>query len=309
MNVLRWHRSAYETDASLALERDLIVGAGATWRIHPEKSIPDLNGIDVLAVTSKVKIDDPVCSQLSGKLVVTTTSGFDHIDLAAAARHQVTVARSPLARRDAVVEFALGSLCALSKAMPTMDLAARGNEWARARLPKLGMFCLADSPVAVIGGGVIGQKMARVLRALDADVRVYDPIPARSTHSLADALNGALAVTLHCSLSPTSRQVLDAAGLDRLAPGAIVVNTARGDVMDYGAALKRVHDGRLAGLAADVFAKEPWPELGDQASDKVLLYPHAAGYASGLGERVAQSVARAVAAWANREPVPFEVPT
>lgn len=311
IEVLRWGRAVYETDADLAGEREGIEALGLRWTLwEPRTPPPSLGEAAVLVVHSGVRLGEAELGAFGGQLVVTTTSGFDHIDLDAAARRGLQVARSPLARRDAVVEHALAAMIGLGRRLDALHGYARDGVWARAQLPGLAPVGLSGAPVAVIGVGVIGARMASVLEALGAEVMEVDPhAPGgpRVRWTLEQALARARFVTLHCALGPTSRGLLDATRLDLLPWGAVVVNTARGDVLDVAAAVERVADGRLGGLAVDVFPEEPWPALQAQAIPGVWFTPHASGYAEGLGGRVAASVVAAVRAWVRREILEFRV--
>jgi D-3-phosphoglycerate dehydrogenase len=271
---------------------------------------PPLGGVGALVTTSGVRVDAGVLARFEGTLVVTTTSGFDHVDLAAARARGVAVARVPLARRDAVVDWSLGAMIALIRRFPVLDRAAVEGRWARDALPALAPRGLAGARVLVVGLGVIGAKLAVVLDALGAEVLGVDPagVPAGvRAIALADGLHVADVVTLHCELTQSSRGILSAAALDALPAHAVVVNSARGAVLDVDAAVARVRDGRLRGLAVDVFPVEPWPGLAAAAIPGVILAPHAAGYTAGLGARVADGVTAALAAWVAGAPVPWAI--
>ena len=96
--------------------------------------------------------------------------------------------------------------------------------------------------------------------------------------------------------------------IGRLAPHTVLVNTARGPIVDVPAAVEAVRNGRLRGLSLDVFPTEPWPGLGAAAEvDGVWLSPHSSGYAEGLGERVAAEVVSTLGAWAKGAPLPHPV--
>lgn len=300
--VLRWGHSAYETTADLQRERDDAEALGLAWA-HVPRGRPSpaaLAAAAALVVTSGVRVDAEILAALGGDLVVTTTSGHDHIDVAAAAARGVTVARCPKARCGPVAEVAVASLVVLLRRVDALVERASRGVWARAELPALAPRGLAGAVVVVVGAGVIGQRVAGLLDALGADVRVVDPYappPGRTPWALDDALVGADAVTLHCALSPSSRGLLHAGRLAALPPHAVVVNTARGDVLDVLAAVDAVRHGRLGGLAVDVFPEEPYPRLAGDSVAGVILTPHSAGYTVGLGARVAAEVRDALAAW------------
>lgn len=309
VDVLRWHRSAYETDADLDRERADAEALGLRWGLWPQTSVPpNLRGARVLVVTSGVRVTEDVLSMWGGELLVCTTSGFDHVDLAAAQRRGVRVARCPLARRDAVVERTLGALLHLMHRVDPQSREAAQGRWARASLPDLAPRTLAGSRVAVVGLGVIGRRVAETLEALGAQVLGVDPYANPAGHHLDDVLDDVDAVTLHCALSVSSRGLLRAERLARLPKRAVVVNTARGESLDVTAAVHRVATGHLSGLAVDVFPVEPYPELAAGASiPGVLFTPHSAGYTRGLGARVADGVRDALRAWVLAEPLPFDV--
>lgn len=302
--VLRWGQSAYETEADLALERDGAVALGLAWRLERASTPANLDA-DVLVVTSGVRVTAEVLERFRGELVIATTSGFDHIDLDACRRRGVAVVRLPEARRDAVVEQALAQLVVLMRRLPALEQAARGGVWAREKLPELQPHGLRGSRIAVVGLGVIGRRIAEILGALGAEVLGVDPVgvPGHVRRCAIDeALRAADAVTLHCSLTESSRGLLSGERLSMLAPHAVVVNTARGEVLDVRAAVERVREARLAGLAADVFPVEPYPGLAAGAAvPGVVFTPHSAGYTVDLGRRVAQGVIGALTQWTRGE--------
>lgn len=310
--VLRWGQSAYETDADLAMEQAGAEAMGLTFRRAPDaRAVPVLEGVDALVVTSKCRVTAEVFDRFGGRLVLTTTSGYDHIDLAAARARGVEVGRCPLARRDPVVEHALASLLALSRQLPALHARARSGTWVRAELPALAPRALQDRPVLIVGLGVIGRTLARRLAALDVEVWGHDPagVPegVRAV-DLDEALPQVGAVSLHCHLSEASLGLFDAGRIARMAPDAVLVNTARGDVCDPVAAVDAVRARRLRGFACDVFPDEPWPGLEAAAAvPGVQLTPHASGYTVGLGRRVAEGVVEGLEAWAAGRAQPYRV--
>lgn len=314
MDVLRWGRSAYETDHDLSLERQAAERLGLGWRLREDRAPPpDLDDVGALVVNSRVRVDDAVLARFSGSLVLTTTSGWDHVDVAAAEARGVTVARLPEARRDAVVAHTLAAMIGLMRRFPTLQQAALDGRWARGDLPSLGPVGLDHATVAVIGVGVIGRRVLEVLRPLGCRILAVDPagVPEGVERcELDEALERCDAVTLHCALGPGTEHLLSDARLARLRPHAVVVNTARGRILDVTAAVGRVADGRLRGLHADVFPEEPWPDLAAHASvPGVWLTPHAAGYTADLGRRVADGVATVLEAWHAGAPTPWTVPS
>ncbi|MCO4744365.1 MAG: hypothetical protein KC912_06215 [Proteobacteria bacterium] len=314
-DVLRWGRSAYESDEALALERAAGEELGLSWELREDRSSPgSLAGVKALVTNSGVRVTDAVLERFEGSLVLTTTSGWDHIDVDAATRRGVAVLRCPMARRDPVVEQSLAWLVALMRRSPALDAASVRGEWARGRLVELGGRGLAGAKVLVVGGGVIGTRMAEVLDLLGAEVLGLEqdgvPVPPKARRVGLDALSEVDAVTLHCGLTPSSTGLFSAERLALLAPHAVVVNTARGAVLDVEAAVGMVRDGQLRGLAVDVFPEEPYTRLAEGAAvEGVLFAPHAAGYRHDLSARVAAEVGAALKAWHAGEPLPHAVAT
>jgi phosphoglycerate dehydrogenase-like enzyme len=304
MRVVRWGRSAYETAADLASERAGAEALGLEWAAAGGDAGP--TGCDALVVTSGVKVTGAILDQVGCRLVITTTSGYDHVDADACAARGVALLRLPEARRDPVVEQAVGHVITLMRGFPALEREAVAGRWARGLLPELAPVGLSGSRVVVVGLGVIGSRMVEVLRAFGAAPIGVDP--AYGTPDLDDVLDEADAVTLHCSLTKSSRGLLGSARLDRLAPHAVVVNTSRGEVLDVEAAVARVRDGRLRGLACDVFPVEPYPALAAGAAvPGVLFTPHSAGFVRDLGQRVARGVIAALSAWVSGDPLPHRV--
>ncbi|TNE87085.1 MAG: hydroxyacid dehydrogenase [Deltaproteobacteria bacterium] len=310
--VLRWGRSAYESDHALALERQAATALGLDWRLNEDRGDPgDLADVAALVTNSGVRVTEAVLARFAGSLVLTTTSGWDHIDVAAAAARGVAVGRCPMARRDPVVEQALTWLIRLMRREPALDAAALDGRWARGELVGLGGRGVAGSRVLIVGAGVIGRRMGEVLTLLGADVcwseRDGVPVPGERV-DLDEALPHVDAVTLHCGLTPSSRSLFTAERLARLPAHAVLVNTARGKVLDVQAAVEAVRSGRLRGLGVDVFPQEPWPAMREAAEvEGVLVAPHAAGYRHDLSERVAREVAAGLGAWHRGEPLPHAV--
>lgn len=295
MKLVRWGRSAYETDAQLADERRRLGALGVT--VEQTTALPDLSGADVLAVTSKVRVTRAMRDQVA--LVVTTTSGHEHI----AGQGTSLVARCPLARRDAVVDTALGLALSLLRRVPHLQQRAVQGTWARGELPGLGMRTVRDVVVGVVGHGVIGQRAAQVWRALGAQVWVSDPAMPRSP-GFEEVVQACDVIALHCDLNPSSRGLVDAAALAAMKPGTVLTNTARGGLVDADALLDAPHV--LAGL--DVFPDEPYPRLAQLAArPSTLLLPHAAGFHEGLGRLVAVELEQTVAQFLRDGTVPHPV--
>ena len=303
MRLSRLVWSPYETLADREAER-----AALAPLVHV---LPDGADAEILVTTSNLRIDGPLLdAHPSARLVLTTTSGHDHVDLAALQLRGVILARLPMVRRDAVVEVSLAlALAGLHRLGPLQARAAAGA-WARKELPALGMRNLSGARVGLVGLGVIGRRLAQVCTLLGAEVWGHDPagLPDGVTPASPAALvESCQVLSLHCSLSPTSRGLIDADLLAR-ARGLALINTARGDVLDVDAALEALDDGRLSFLGLDVFPEEPWPAMARvQGRPGLVLLPHAAGFHQDLPRLVRDGLTQAVAAFVEGQPLPHVV--
>ena len=298
--ALRWGRSSYETEDALALERRALSELGVDLRFFAGND-PPLDGVEVLIVPSGSRVDAEILRRAEAlRLVVATTSGHDHIDVAAARAREIQVARCPLARRDAVVDTSVGMGLALVRQLGDLHRQAEAGVWARQELPTRATGKIRGMGVGIVGLGVIGSRAAEVWAALGAEVVVCDPARP-GTVSFEELVASCELITLHCSLPPSSRNLVDANALAAMADGTVLINTARGACLDLEAVEAAHH---LGGLGLDVFSREPWPHLERLASrPHVILTPHAAGYHPALGVAVAGEVTRTVAAWQEGQPL------
>jgi D-3-phosphoglycerate dehydrogenase len=297
MRLLRWGWSEYEA-AELP---GLPAGVEATAMVGPSAPLEEA---EVLVVPSIVRVDRTAAARLRRcRLVITTTSGFDQIDVEALRDRGIACARLPLARRDAVVETTLGMILSLTRRLGRFQQAALGGRWERKRLADYGATLLGT--VGVVGVGVIGSRLATVLEAMGARVLCCDPrLPAGVT--LGRVLAESDVVTLHCELTAANRGMIGVDQIRALRPGAVLVNTARGPLLDVEAAVASVRAGHLAGLGLDVFPEEP-ASLERYAGPRILVTPHAAGWHPALGAKIAEGVATAVRAMLDGGEIPYRV--
>jgi D-3-phosphoglycerate dehydrogenase len=311
--LVRWGRSSYERPEGLELEAGIAAALGLGYRAEPQGAPPAvIADATVVVVTSLTRVGAAALEGAPGcRLLITTTSGYDHLDLGAARARGIAVARMPVARRDAVAESALAMGTSMLRGLPALHHAARQGLWARQILPELGMARLADEPVGVVGLGVIGRRFAALMGALGATVLGHDPagVPAGvQPVDLPTMLTCCRLVSLHCRIERGAAPVLDGALLRAARPDLCVVNTARGAVLDLTAAFELLEAGRLGGLALDVFPREPWPGLEALAGHpRVLLTPHAAGYHPRLHEDIAAELGAILRAWRAGEAIPGRI--
>jgi len=202
------------------------------------------------------------------------------VDLAEAARCGVTVCNVPSYGANAIAEHALALLLAVARSVPAGDRALRDGRWA----PADGVE-LAGRRLGIVGLGPIGTRMAALGRAVGMDVVAWTrtATPERAAAAgvplvaLDELFATSHAVSLHVAATAETAGLVDAALLGRMRPGAILVNTARAEVVDRDALLAELRDGRLRGAGLDVFATEPLPADDPLlAEPRLVLTPHVA---------------------------------
>lgn len=231
--------------------------------------------------------------------------GVDGIDVEACTRAGVPVSNCAGANTVSVAEWCLSSALALLRRTVEADAAVRRGEWPQT---SLGGRELAGSRVAVIGMGPIGRRTAELFQAVGCDVAYWSrrqhpdaPVPYAE---LDDLLAGADVVALVIALGPQTRGLLDAARLARLKRGALLLNGARGEVVDEAALVAALQAGAVGGAALDVFAVEPLPADSPlRTAPNVLLSPHSAGSTGEAAMRIIGQAGANLARVLDGEPV------
>ena len=235
------------------------------------------------AITALEKITDDLLAQLPElKVIGKYGVGLDMIDLAALARRGIRLGWTGGVNRRSVSELVIATAISLLRLIPQANALARDGGWRQL----IGRQ-LTGKTVGIVGCGHIGKDLVPLLRAFDCTVLAHDLLdfPAfYAAHQVrAVALDPLLAesdvVTLHLPLDASTRGLLSAERLARIKPGAILINAARGGLLDEAAVKAMLLDGRLGGAAFDVFASEPPEDLELIRLPNVLVTPHIGGSA------------------------------
>ncbi|MFE9018847.1 2-hydroxyacid dehydrogenase [Streptomyces sp. NPDC007808] len=248
------------------------------------------------------------------RLVVVCRGGPVNVNLDAAKRHDVRVCYAPGRNAAATAEFTVGLMLAALRRIPQAhDLLARQGSWEGATYytyEHSGLE-LEDLPVGLVGYGAVGSRVARVLCAFGARVSVYDPyvhhheIHGLRVPTLDHLLRSSQVITLHARLTAETHGLIGARELALLPPGAIVVNAARGPLLDEGALCDALESGQVSAAALDTYVREPLP--GDSRlhalADRVVLTPHLGGASRAVAEKAARIAAEEVGRWARGEPL------
>ena len=217
------------------------------------------------------------------KAVVTGSIGFDHIDLEEARRRQIWVCNTPDYCVDEVADTAIAMLLSLARGVTVLDRAVRDGQWddhAAGVLPRI-----ADLTLGIVGFGRIGRAVARRALSLGIETWASDPLVPPAAMLAADVkpatmdelLSRATAVTLHLPFTAERAHLIGERELSLMPRGSYLVNTARGQLVDTGAVLQALDDGRLGGAALDVLEIEP-PSARNPAPrhPRLIVMPHAA---------------------------------
>ena len=278
----------------------------AQLRRHAEVILEDrtaLGRVDAWIVRGASRVDSAVLATASPRLRVVGRAGVgvDNIDLDSARQHGVVVLAAPEATTDAVAELTMGLMLALARHIPAGDAAVRRGEWPKAAL--LGSE-LSGKVLGLVGFGRIGQAVAARASAFGMTAQAHDAYlqdeVIRSGGAEPLPLNALLAssdyVSLHLPLTAETRGFFDASRLAEMKPGARLVCTARGGLIDEPALQRALDDGRLAGAALDVFAREPPGDLPLLQHPRMVATPHLGAQTVEAQDRVALEIAREVLA-------------
>jgi len=207
-------------------------------------------------------------------------SGTDTIDKVAATARHVEVRAALGANAAAVAEQAMALLLACAKSVPALNARMHSGHWDKATHKSVE---LAGRTIGLIGLGAIGQRFARIAKALDMRVIGFDPyaskVPADIEVVDLDTLwRESDAISLHCPLTDDNRGLLNRETLARCKPGVLIVNTARGGLVDEAALLDAVRSGHVASAGLDSFAMEPMvADHPFRDEDRIILSPHIGG--------------------------------
>ena len=231
------------------------------------------------------------------RLIQQPAAGYERIDLAAARARGVPVCNAPGQNVDAVAQAALLLILGLARRYPLARTA-----FARAEIGGPAGFELGGRTLGIVGLGRTGRRLGDAAAALG--MRVEGVRSGDGRGALLSLLARADVVSLHCPLSPATRAMIDDEALAAMKPGALLINVARGGIVDREALERALAAGRLGGVGLDVFWEEPWsPSDALYARDDVMTLPHVAGSTEEAFARIADVVGRNVRAMLDGAPL------
>lgn len=280
-----------------------------SWDWHgytpPDEAVDRIREADVV-ITNKVVLDaQAFASAQHLQLVCVAATGVNNIDLDAAREHGVTVCNATGYGTPSVVQHTFALILALATRLPDYHAAVRAGEWSRSPF-----FCMLDFPITelagktlgIIGYGTLGQGVASIARAFDMNVQIAArpgaaEIPPDRV-AVEDLVERADILSLHCPLTDATRGLIGRAELERMRPDALLINTARGGIVDEAALAEALRAGVIGGAGMDVLTQEP-PRAGNPllAGDipNLIVTPHSAWGSQAARQRLVEQVADHIA--------------
>lgn len=270
---------------------------------------PDLDTYDALLVRSATKVTEDVMDRMPKlKIIGRAGVGVDNIDVAAATRRGIIVVNAPDGNTIATAEHTFALMLAMVRKLCLANASMRRGEWNRSAFMGNELY---GKTLGIIGFGRIGQEVAKRARAFEMNVLAYSrsitPEKAGAAGAQASSLEEILTssdiITVHTPATPETKGLLGEENLRKTKPGVMIINAARGGIVDE-AALKRLLDsGHIAAAALDVFTQEPPESYELMQMEQVTATPHIAASTREAQLKVARVVAEEVLNFAMGRPV------
>lgn len=247
--------------------------------LQPDEILDRIDGVDgYIAGLDYITQEAIRAMPETVKVISRYGAGVDRVDRDAARERDIVLTNTPNVNSIAVAELAFALMLAAARAIPQMDAEVRAGNWPRRQGTEL-----ANKRLGIIGYGAIGRALATRAQAFGMQVVAYDPFMDR----LFDAVEGGSDpkdldrlirtcqfISLHVPLDASTYHLIDQAAIDRMLPGVILVNTARGGIVDEAAALHGLRDGKIGTLCLDAYEQEPPTASPLRNEPRVIFYPH-----------------------------------
>ena len=287
-----------------------------SWTFHPftdpSQRLERLQNMDVV-ITNKVMLDATTLAACpSLKLICICATGTNNVDLQAASELGIVVCNVSGYARASVAQHTLMLMLSLATHCQQYDQTVKQGGWSRAR-----QFCLLNYPImelagktlGIIGYGDLGRETARLAEAFGMKIAVAQSFSGNSHPdrlSLGELLRQSDVVSLHCPLTPQTDQLVDAAFLAQMKPGALLINTARGGLLDESALADALRGGHLGGAGLDVLSEEPPPKdhvLLAADIPNLIITPHNAWGTRECRQRLLDGVVANIRSWQTGDPM------
>ncbi len=253
--------------------------------------IPLLDNVDGY-IAGLDYISRPVLENAPARLKVISRygAGYDRVDIEAATEKGIAVTATPGSNAEAVADLTLGLMLSVARQIPLLDREVKSGGW-----PRRTGFEIFQKNLGIVGLGEIGKRVAKRAKGFSMNIRVFDPLADRSfierngliEASLDELWGQSDVITLHLPLADDTREIINAAAIQQMKPGIILINTARYELFNETALLKGLADGTIRGLGLDVYADEPPTDHPLLEFPNVVLTPHAGSHTMEARNRMA----------------------
>lgn len=275
----------------------------------------DLKTAEVLLIRSRTRVNQDVLNQAPHlKLVVTATSGFDHLDWRACEKRGVVCAHTPNANAQSTAELTLSLMLAAERQLVEARRNVRNNRWREGLTRPHG---LEGQILGIMGLGRVGQRVARMARTFGMKLIGYDPYVEERVftefeverHGMIEVLRSADIVTLHVPLTKETKHLLNQPTFNEMQEHALLVNTCRGPVVDENDLMVALDEAVIRGAAMDVIEREP-PPAGHRllTHPKLLLTPHIGAFTESAWEKASNEAVEKAIAYKNNQPIGDTLP-
>ncbi len=281
--------------------------------LSPEELEAAADSYEALIVRSETKVTREIIAAADKLQAIGRAGiGVDNIDVEAATEKGVVVVNAPTGNIISAAEHAIALMMALARHIAGANASLKGGHWDRKRFTGLEV---RGKTLGILGLGQVGSEVARRARGLEMRVIAHDPfVPEERARALGtelvpfeQLLRDSDFLTVHTSLSESTRHLMGEAELRQMKPTARLINTARGAIVDEKALEAALSEGRLAGAALDVFETEPLTSHPLFADERVVVTPHLGASTAEAQERVSQDVAEQIISVLKGEPAQYAV--
>ena len=268
--------------------------------LTPEELIGVIKNYDGLVIRSGTKVSEEVIEAAERLRVIGRAGiGLDNVDIPAASKRGIVVMNTPDGNVITTAEHAVAMLMALSRNIPQATASMRAYKWEKKRFRGKELF---DKTLGVVGIGRIGRIVADRARGMKMNIIAYDPyIPPDSIEkmgvesvSFEELLARSDCITVHTPITPETRNLINKECFDKMKRGVLLVNCARGGIVNENDLLQALQEGRVGGAALDVFEKEPPGDSPLLDMDNVIATPHLGASTDEAQENVSVAVANQI---------------
>jgi lactate dehydrogenase-like 2-hydroxyacid dehydrogenase len=301
--------------------RPVITKGLTDFAVHSLAGVSDRDGllasiphVRAMAVSAPVlPIDDALLARLPKLDIISSFGvGYDHIDAVAAAKRGIVVTHTPDVLTEEVADTAIGLLLCTVRELPQGERHLRAGKWLKANYP-LSRATLRNRTVGLVGMGRIGVAIARRLEAFGVPIVYHTrrPRPELAYRHYRQLIDMAYAIDTLIVIvpgGPATRNMIDAKVLEALGPDGILINVARGSVVDEGALIVALRERKIMAAGLDVFVKEPEVPEELLTMENVVLLPHLGSASVFTREKMDQLLVDNIRAWAAGQPPLTPVP-